>query len=369
MLFPSSDRRRTREEGMSAKINALKGKHIPKLLVAQEQREKAKLLKLNRKSARKSKVVYKNDIWITDEEKPLLNELKDNWIPEDVAIHTMRNTRKLTVRAPQQIRIKPKKMKAIEVPHPGISYNPTLEDHQKLLHKVIESEAKIIKQREHIDRVTSQQFSRVTEKERDDAIMAEMSTGINPEGIEIKSEDESDSDDVATYKTVNGPVKNKKKDPQTRRRQIEHKLLKLQHKNAKIDKRKISDLHRLKVLNKTVDVLEKENKETYVKNKKKNELKKFQTSQMGPVKFKEPEIDVQMPENIAGNLRSVVPEGKLLTDRFASLQKRNIIPTSKHVGLMKKVKVKRYTLKSHKEKQQPLDRKKKDIKKDYDIKI
>lgn len=332
--------------------------------MAQKQREKAKQLQVNLKKARKSKEIYKNDIWTNEEEKPILNELKDEWIAEDVAVHTMRNTRKLTVRAPQQIRVKPKKMKAIEIPHPGISYNPTLEDHQKLLQAVIAKEEKIIKQREHIDRVTTQKFSRVTAKERDDANMAEMSVGIDPNGIEIKSENESDEDDIDTYKSVNGPVKNKKKDRKARRKQKELKVLKLQQKNAKIEKRKVGDMHRLKMLNKAVDVIEKDAKETYVSRKKKNALRKYETSQMGPVKFKEAEIDVQMPEHIAGNLRNVVPEGKLLSDRFNSLQKRNIIPTSKHVGLMKKVKVKRYTLNSHKEKQLPLQRKKTAVKKE-----
>lgn len=364
-----SDRRKTRDEGLSAKINKAKGKHIPKLLVAQENRQKAKLIKENLKSARKSKAIYKNDIWMSDVEKPISEELKDEWISEDVAIHTMRNTRKLTVRAPQQIRIKPKKMKAIEIPHPGISYNPTLTDHQNLLQDVINKEKKIIKHNEHLDRVTTLKFSKITEEERDNDAMIEMSAGIDPEGIEIKSENESDDDDNnVNYKTVNGPVKNKKKDPKARRKQKEHKLLKEQHSLAKVEKRKIADLHRIKMLNKKVDILEQEGKETYVNRKKKRELKKYETSQMGPIKFKEAEIDVQLPENIAGNLRNVVPEGKLLSDRFNSLQKRNIIPTSKHVGLMKKVKVKRYTKNSHKEPQLPLQRKK-NITKQEDTKI
>lgn len=82
--------------------------------------------------------------------------------------------------------------------------------------------------------------------------------------------------------------------------------------------------------------------------KQKAELKKFETKRLGQHKFEEPDLDVNMPEDLAGNLRNVKPESNLLTDRFKLLQKRNILPTTVAVT-RKKSKVKRFPRASHKE--------------------
>lgn len=60
------------------------------------------------------------------------------------------------------------------------------------------------------------------------------------------------------------------------------------------------------------------------------------------------EIDINLPEDISGNLRNIVPEGNLLIDRFKSLQRRNILAPSKDLGLRRRREVKRYTRNSHK---------------------
>lgn len=63
--------------------------------------------------------------------------------------------------------IKPSILSAVEPPHPGMSYNPSYEDHQDLLKIVAEKELKLIKEEKHLTRSTSGMFQKVTEGKRD----------------------------------------------------------------------------------------------------------------------------------------------------------------------------------------------------------
>lgn len=54
----------------------------------------------------------------------------------------------------------------VEPPHPGLSYNPSLEDHCNLLQEVVEKEKKIMKQEEHLNRVTKGMLKKVDANEK-----------------------------------------------------------------------------------------------------------------------------------------------------------------------------------------------------------
>lgn len=47
-------------------------------------------------------------------------------------------------------------------PHPGLSYNPTIEDHVSLLENIAEKETKLQKFEAHINRVTQSLFRQVS---------------------------------------------------------------------------------------------------------------------------------------------------------------------------------------------------------------
>lgn len=79
------------------------------------------------------------------------------------------------------------------------------------------------------------------------------------------------------------------------------------------------------------------------------EKKKSEVHRLGRFAFEEEEIDVNLPEDISGNLRNITAEGSVLKDRYKSLQKRNIVAPSKDLGLRKRRAIKRYTRNSHKE--------------------
>lgn len=56
-----------------------------------------------------------------------------------------------------------------------------------------------------------------------------------------------------------------------------------------------------------------------------------------------------MPQDITGNLRNVKVEGSILTDRFKSMQQRNILPPTVDLGLRRRREIKRFVRKSHQE--------------------
>lgn len=97
-------------------------------------------------------------------------------------------------------------------------------------------------------------------------------------------------------------------------------------------------------------IAEEEQLNALKKHRKKMELKKkFETKRLGRLKYVEPDTDINMPEDIAGNLRNVKPESSLLIDRFKNFQKRNILPVSVATGKQKSKKVKRFPRNSHKD--------------------
>lgn len=84
----------------------------------------------------------------------------------------LKNIGKLKVRNSKSFAKHPSKvltsgLPATEAPHPGTSYNPSFKDHQHLLKEIAEKESKLVKEEEHLDRVTSSMFSKVSPAEKD----------------------------------------------------------------------------------------------------------------------------------------------------------------------------------------------------------
>lgn len=207
-----------------------------------------------------------------------------------------------------------------------------------------ERELKIIKQEDHLNRVTTDMFKKVSADERDTSKLKELRSGLDDEE---ENEKASDTDDE--YIAVNPPVEIKRKAKKARRKQKEQRALQLALQKKKKLKKQTADLHRLKKLTAEIKVMESQLQEYRVRKKEKEEKKREQPHRLSKFAFEEEEIDANMPEEISGNLRNVTPQGSILADRYKSMQKRNIIPTSKDLGLRKRRDVKRYTRNSHKE--------------------
>lgn len=102
-----------------------------------------------------------DDLWA---EKP---DVANDWVAKNTRKHISDSTG-LVKKPPPKNKGKIKSvLPPIEIPHPGTSYNPSYEDHKALLDDVIQAECKIIKEEDHINRVTKDMFTKVTQQQKD----------------------------------------------------------------------------------------------------------------------------------------------------------------------------------------------------------
>lgn len=155
------NRVRTKEERMNS------------ILRKREAERKAKgILKLKEKEALKNRALakaalanrpkrgkIKGDVWNSTSQ--LLPETVKEWMSSDGIRHTIKHLGVQKRKIPLSLHKKSSVLPAVEIPHPGISYNPSYEAHQQLLFEIAEKELELIKQEKHLDRVTTQMFRKV----------------------------------------------------------------------------------------------------------------------------------------------------------------------------------------------------------------
>ncbi|XP_022905580.2 ribosome biogenesis protein NOP53 [Onthophagus taurus] len=301
-----------KEQEMKLK-GILKKKELQRISDRQRSQDKKEIEEENEKEVR--------DIWDENDGKD------DEWIDKLTKRHTLRGVGKLTKVIPRMKNTLNGVLPKVEAPHPGMSYNPSYEDHQDLLKEVADKELKFIKEQQHLDRVTKDIFKKVSATQNEKNWMKEMSQGLpNPNKSENKS---STKQHKSPYESVNPPVVNKKKTLKQRRKIKEQAELKENIKKAKIEKKKIADIYKLKFINSKI---EKDEKFKEIKQRKRlvtKKLKQKETKRLGKVKFDEPDLDFNLGQEITGNLRNIKSEGSLLKDRFQSMQKRNILDVTK----------------------------------------
>lgn len=113
----------------------------------------------NKKKDFNKKEEIKGDVWTTTK---LLPETITEWMSSDGIRHTIKHLGVQKRKLPSSLQKKPSVLPAIEAPHPGTSYNPSYTDHQDLLHQIAQEELKLIKQEEHLDRVTTKMFNKAS---------------------------------------------------------------------------------------------------------------------------------------------------------------------------------------------------------------
>lgn len=319
------------------------GRISDRLKSAQAQRLAARETQI--KGRKKNKAVnFTKDLW--DDDEPIPKEFQVEWYNKNLIDHNLKSVGKPKVRLPGEVHSKRSALKAVQAPHPGISYNPTFDDHQELVEEVVKKEVKLIKREEHLERVTTKKFSKMSSNQIEKMKQTELIQGLPIDKSKENRKVEEPSDDE--YKTVNPPVRNKKKDRQTRRKQKEAKERRALEDIKKQELKKVKDINTLGKIKKEIVTIEKT-----VEKKRKNQdqrlrEKKISAGRLSRKKYIDPEIEFNQLEDISGNLRSLKPEGNLLLDRFKSLQKRNILPSGVLRKVRRKTLVKKYIKKSHK---------------------
>jgi len=289
------------------------------------------------------------DLWNEDVTSAVgANEVKSSeWLGEDTKVHTLLYTRKKAVRAPGKAKARTK-LAAVETPAGGESYNPSFKDHQDILFRATLTELKKERVQNNVDFHTTRMFPArpPTDAER----VKELTEGLfddkeeepsNEKAEETGDEksakgDDVDDDDDDKEKKGNKPKTRKQKRDERKRRVQELKADKV-----KRDKVLEHDFTRLKSIKKALAAEEDEVEANKVKKAKTKEEKLTKAATLSNYKFEEPEVDIKLSEELTGNLRNLKPEGNILTDRFKSLQKRNLIETRVKQKIKKKARNKR----------------------------
>ncbi|VVC99557.1 unnamed protein product [Leptidea sinapis] len=238
------------------------------------------------------------------EAKGIPDTLVGDFTTTEAQLHNVPTTRRLRPKPPPPKIVVSRK--AVELPHGGISYNPAFADHQELLQSVVQHEQKMMKKEEHLHRVTTKMFSRVTAKEKQMEWEEEMSVGLQPH----KPQDDSEPSDNE-YRAVNPPVKNKKKDHKARRKQREQILEKERRKREKIDKKKITDLYKLRKLQSSISKSEARGEvQRKKRTEKRQQHEKTALPNLNAHKTPAVEPDFLPPDQLSGDLRTQTFSGR-----------------------------------------------------------
>nr|CAG4646308.1 EOG090X07H9 [Macrothrix elegans] len=325
------------------------GKIPIKLAQSLKDRQKSKEQRAKKGKASKLRTKFDFDLWGEKGETILIGdqEVVATDLSEEVKRYTLEKTSSRIYSRPDTLFKKTTALPAIEPPHPGISYNPTFEDHQALLQKISITEAKEMKQEKKLERSVKPLLNKISPKEQEVQWMNEMAQGL-------AEEEEANEDDADEVKLVRQPK------PKTSKQKVKAKILKLKEMRRlqmKALKKRMMEVNRLKSLKREI---KKEQELTSKRIEKREKIKKaklYKPAALGPHKYEAPPMEVNFSDEITGNLRSIKADGNILIDRYKSLQRRNIIePRLRHIAQ------RRYKLKVFKRKsageplEQPLSR-------------
>ncbi|KAJ3257444.1 Glioma tumor suppressor candidate region protein 2 [Boothiomyces macroporosus] len=222
---------------------------------------------------------------------------------------------------------RPSAIPAVKLAHPGVSYNPTEEDHKNAILIAAEVEFKKIEQQEQIEKGLSYPpelddledetfFDEDDEEEEDE-----------PEEADIEESNEKPKKTVNTRADIN------------RKKRVKEQLAK--EKQIKEQKNLIKSINKIKELEKELALEETEKGR---KRQIRAEIKKLQEEtaprKVSRHKFKDVSMEIQLPDEMADSLYKLKPEGNLIKDRFKSLEARNLIEPRVPVKRKRKYKIK-----------------------------
>jgi len=354
------DRVRTAEERMNPIVKS-KLAHMAKAgIVGQkaQQAQRNKQLYLQRKKdteldrATRRRTKFDFDLWNKGEE-PAAPGLETDWVEEETVVHTALGLSRFKPKeAARRKAVTGSLLPAVELPHPGASYNPSLADHNELLWKATLIELEKEKALAKIERATTMMFPRASEAPTLQSYMQEMSEGI----VELEGAEES----TPAAEEANGEIQGDEEDelghkqlpkPKTRKQKRDKKkaLFERMKQDSKLKyKLKENDIFRLRTFKKEINEQEATTAERQKKKADQAVEKKLTATQLSNYKYEAPDIEVKLSDELTGNLRNLKPEGSLLVDRYKSLQRRNIIETRVQQKALKRLKRKKVEKRSYK---------------------
>ncbi|XP_064622394.1 ribosome biogenesis protein NOP53-like [Lineus longissimus] len=326
----------TYEKKKSIRVKEREAKGIVTITAkkAKEQKKKATAASIKKMLDKRQPLTADYDLWGTGEKAKA---------PADDEYHK-RITKKLPIKKPAHTYKKPSGLPAIEMAHPGASYNPAYEDHVELLQMAHEIEVKKDREEKRITRSLDEKFPSKAEAPTHQTWVQEMSAGLYEEASD--NEDVGDVDKLS----VNPPVRRENKKTVTQRNK-EKKARELEEKRKKDKESRIKDteIFRLRSFKKAVTEREKDLAEKARRKAELKEKNKDNTKVLGKMKFEAPDVEIKLGDELRGSLRLLKPEGHLMEDRFKSFQKRNIIEPRLRAKYKKTYKDKKFEKNTHRE--------------------
>ncbi|KAJ1349429.1 hypothetical protein KIN20_005000 [Parelaphostrongylus tenuis] len=275
--------------------------------------------------------------------EPMLFKQRDNYdlweedfVPkvnleyEEAGEHLLRYTKKKLPNMPSTVRFKPSLLDAVKLPDAGASYNPKADDYQEYVAKIAVDEVNLIKEEERIQKATKPQVeSIVTHEEKSleetEGLVIDPRYDMDNSDMDIKEENDDEPTEFKGEKVVISDLMRKTR-KQRQNAAKERKLLREQ-KRRKVIEKKQHDVYKAKKINKELAQKEALKEAERLERKKQKFLKKMTTrQQLGRGKFKDEEEPFLLQEELTDCLRLLKPQGHVLNDRMASLQRRNMLP-------------------------------------------
>jgi len=327
-------------------------KDAERIASRKRQLEEKEASKEERKTRRRTKFDF--DIWAEEDDNSNKGQLpSEEWVDSEALIHTAKGKSKHMPKAAAKRDFSTGSLlPAVEVPHAGSSYNPSVEEHQDLLWKATMVELAKEKELKRIERQTTAMFPSKGKAPTAQDRVKEMSEGI----LEL-NEDEGDNDEdkdqaeaAENSETEKGDEDQKVVKPKTRKQKRDRRgRMFEEQKEKRMKEAKIREMEvmRVKSLKKE---LSKEDQKTH-ENQERREKQKLE-KMSGPIqlsnyKYEPQELELKLSDELTGNLRNLSPEGSLLEDRFKSMQRRNMIEVRVKQKTVRKLKRKKIEKRGH----------------------
>ncbi|KAJ3091654.1 hypothetical protein HK102_013908 [Quaeritorhiza haematococci] len=196
--------------------------------------------------------------------------------------------------------------------HAGISYNPTVDDHQDLIKTAVEEELEIQKRKEAVAQKLA--YPPELDELEDDYFFDDSDEEEAEEG------DSNNAEEVGQVMVKPVLPENRKTKAQ-RNKEARRLQQEKEERERKEQKQLQKQLNSLPQIRKAVVQKEKEIEER----QKQQSTKEPKAPRLGPHKLPHKPMDVQLTEELADSLRTLKPEGNLFTDRFMKLQQQSLI--------------------------------------------
>jgi len=313
---------------LAAKRRQTDPKLVKRLRASQKQHAINQKIKATEKLDDEEGAPVARDLWESDEEDVKNKNSEDEDDDDPMAFHNKitKVTRVSVPNSRDAMKRQASQYPAVPVPHGGASYNPDLAVYLSHIAAANKVEEKKLKNEQKLVRELDAKFPDQEEaKKLESNWLTEMSGGLSAEGNAVEDEEEEvvSEDDGATVLKKREKRKTKKQKRKAKeQRTIQHKIAK-----KKTAKQRAQEFDKLKTINKEISAHEQELVEKLAKKEllQRKREKAGITHRLGQTKYEAMDMEVKLSSELVGDMRSLVPEGNLLEDRYDNMKRRNLV--------------------------------------------